>query len=715
MVLAALFSFSATAATIPMGALLWDVTAPGSTGQFDIFNATGPNALPPDFPVTTSVSFSDLALTVNFSDGSTQTFGSSYFTLNPFDLLSFDGSVIPIGGASPQPVDATLTGSFSTTSLTLDGGGTATILSTFSANFGGGSTPLDDGSAAIIYATEGSTVSAPEPDVWATLAVISLSLIVFLRKNWLGTLRRLMPSMPSATTVVLILACGLFGANAFGAVKLGVSTTPSSGVAGVNSVSVLGSPFPAVGSPSNITVNFASTCGGAIAGSSTANSVVTVLGSTKRVNFVIPGTLATGTYYVSLSDSTDGFVSSNCSAVAVTHTSTTLSACLPTSSLGIYSPVSPSSPVTAIVPNGAWSSGSLGIQVVQLETGGAPPVSPVSLPTTSAVNSCAANAATNEAVCVSNNTDVWTMTATSGAGLTKFTSGATAYTGFSGGSCQNCGVAINALTNQAVIAMGLAGSPSLSGIQLMDLNTNTFGTPLPLSNEVSEDISIDPTRGLVLSPSEASVYTLVQFNASTGGFTGQFNHPISIGGEPDSAAEDCTTGIALTVGEFSNAVYLADLTQAAFTPGSPGTWTAPESVTSIIGSYAAGLSGVTVAPGTAHLATVTGEFGGSSFSVVQLPSTSGSGVPHIADYAYVPCIVGFTAGLDPHTVSAYTSPNDGKAYTVFASYPPPDTLAVVDMAAVLARPRQADGHTIVGTSGSCLAAGDGYVRFVSTH
>jgi hypothetical protein len=214
------------------------------------------------------------------------------------------------------------------------------------------------------------------------------------------------------------------------------------------------------------------------------------------------------------------------------------------------------------------------------------------------------------------------------------------------------------------------------------------------------------------------IYDIVGINSSTGAVLGEFGSPTGMSGEPDSAAEDCATGIALTVGEFSNQVYLADLTQATFVAGSPGSWSGPHSITTIIGSYAAGLSGVTVAPGSGHLATVTGEFGGSSFAVLQLPATSGTGTPAIVDYAYVQCLTGFTAGFDPHTVSAYTSPNDGKAYTVFANWQttPPATLFVVDMAGVLGRPRMADGHTVIGDAGgACLNVGDGIVRSVATH
>ncbi len=53
-----------------------------------------------------------------------------------------------------------------------------------------------------------------------------------------------------------------------------------------------------------------------------------------------------------------------------------------------------------------------------------------------------------------------------------------------------------------------------------------------------------------------------------------------------------------------------------------------------------------------------------------LPSTSGSGTPTLADYAYVSAMPntpdgnGFEAGFDPHTVTAYTSPNTNKSYAV---------------------------------------------------
>jgi hypothetical protein len=167
----------------------------------------------------------------------------------------------------------------------------------------------------------------------------------------------------------------------------------------------------------------------------------------------------------------------------------------------------------------------------------------------------------------------------------------------------------------------------------------------------------------------------------------------------DSAAEDCTTGIALASNEFSNALYIADLTQATFSAGSPGSWTAgmaqrfvtiPEFPTNI-----AGITGMAVAPGS-HLAIIAGEDGENAIGVLRLTpggsepvnctSTFPNGACAIADYAVASLGNAWSQGRDPHTVTAYISPNDGQAYALLANFPP-TSLAVVDMQALLAAPR----------------------------
>jgi hypothetical protein len=331
---------------------------------------------------------------------------------------------------------------------------------------------------------------------------------------------------------------------------------------------------------------------------------------------------------------------------------------------------------------------------VPIEGGGSPSL----ISTANLVNSCSSNPATGQTVCTANNTDVYLIT---GNTLTNtLTSGATGLAGFSGGSCLNCGVAINALTNTAYIAEGSNTAPSQ--LQVLNLTTNTFQTPFPTTVELSENISVDPTRSYVLSPDEQANYALYQLSTSGAVLKEFTSRPFdpNVGGEPDSAAEDCTTGIALSSLEFTSAIFLSDLTQITFPTTS--TWTAPHSTPDLSPlSFAAGTSGISVAPGGSHLGIVTGEFGGNTFAALQLPATSGTGTPTLVDYVggtlpATPDGFGFSAGYDPHTVTAYTSPNNGKSYGVIADWARgvPSYLAIIDLKAILAAPRTAGTHQV---------------------
>jgi hypothetical protein len=367
-------------------------------------------------------------------------------------------------------------------------------------------------------------------------------------------------------------------------------------------------------------------------------------------------------------------------------------ACLPSSSLSV---LVQSTNATAYVPVGNWGGGSTGVTVVPIETSagigtGGPPTS-VTTPNT--VNSCSSNSATGQTVCVANNTDTYLITAST---LSKtLTSGATSFQSFSGGSCQNCGVVIDSSTNKALVEIGLSsGGPG--GFQFLDLGaTPAFETPIPAGASTSEDVSIDPNLKLVLSPNEQGNYQILK----TGGATPQlFNNNVSGLPEFDSAGEDCTTGIALATIEFTGDLYIADLKQAVFTPGSPGTWSdAASQIQNFpeFGGFSAGTCGIAVAPGT-HLGIVTGEFGGNVEGVIQLPATSGSGTPAVVDWVSftvpnTPDAVTWSEGFDPHTVTAYVSPNTHKALAVLANADN-TFLAVVDLQGLLSAPRT--GHVV---------------------
>jgi hypothetical protein len=295
-----------------------------------------------------------------------------------------------------------------------------------------------------------------------------------------------------------------------------------------------------------------------------------------------------------------------------------------------------------------------------------------------------------------------------------------------------------AVTNTAAIAIGLSSSPSLDALQFLNLANNALSAPVVAPFRLSEDIVWDPTRNLILSPAEGGSYNLFDTSALPASISAgqtvsapEYTNPTS--GELDAAAEDCLTGIALSSNEIANShdVFIADLTQAMFTAGSPtGTWTAgsaqgfvsfPEFAGWVTSSLGGGTvigrnGGIATAPGS-HLAIVTGEFGGNQFGVLQLPATSGTGFPAVVDYAAAtlpstPDGLAWFQGYDPHTVTGYVDPSDGKAYGLMADAPPPKWLVVIDLQALLNAPRTAGTHFV---SPSYDLQANGVVKYMSAH
>ena len=601
-------SKSASAANIAAGFIAWDVNFPGNAAEFDIINQTGPNAsIAPDstFPITSELALSGLGLTVHFSNGSTMVFGPSYFTLGS-DGESFNGSPIPIGGTNPLPTSATLTGNFSPLAITLNsGGGSQSILSGFSSTVtpSSGST-LADGDLALINVTTATvTTTVPEPGTWL-LTILGGGCLAFFRRRRLAfRTGKLLKGVPCFVTVLACVWCVLV-TQSVSAANLNTWTSPDNGVAGVNDVNVVGTGFPSgTITATNVTISlYAGACGSAVTATTTAHSVRAVTGTARRFDFMIPGTLGNGIYNVAVSDTVAGDANfdtrgTSCSQINVSHANLSL-ACLPTSALAVVlSPVG-AGKVTAYVPQGDWGGGSTGVQAVDLELGS----SKTAIATPNVVNSCASNPATGQTVCTANNTDVYLITGTTL--NTKLNSGSNGFASFSGGDCNNCGVAINALRNKAVITVGLSASPTGSGVQILDLNTNTFSAPVNATQgTVSEDILIDATRNLILSPGEQGVYDIFQIQAD-GVTLKEFASVPNTDLFNDSAAEDCSTGIALTVDENSTTVFLQDLTRIAL---GTTTYTAPHSTVTLTTAYSffggsSAVGAVAVAPGTLHLA-----------------------------------------------------------------------------------------------------------------
>jgi hypothetical protein len=112
------------------------------------------------------------------------------------------------------------------------------------------------------------------------------------------------------------------------------------------------------------------------------------------------------------------------------------------------------------------------------------------------------------------------------------------------------------------------------------------------------------------------------------------------------------------------------------------------------------------------LGITEGEFGGSSFAAFQLPATSGTGTPNFVDWAgaimpNTPDGNAFSAGYDPHTITAYTSPNNGKAYGVVADWGTgvPTYVGVIDLQALMSAPRSTTDPHLVDSSVNLLTSG----------
>jgi sugar lactone lactonase YvrE len=357
--------------------------------------------------------------------------------------------------------------------------------------------------------------------------------------------------------------------------------------------------------------------------------------------------------------------------------------------------VSPSGTnVTAYIPKGNWSvTPTTGIAVVDVEGSGVvPTTNPI--PTTDIVNSCASNPVTNTTVCTANSNKVYLIPGgTATPTVTTLTSAGTGSLGFSGGTCTNCGVSMDAVNNRAVIGLALA---SAAGFQFLDLNTNIFGTPfVSPAGYISEDPLLDPVNNVLLSADESGNFEIIDTSTISPPtlLPTKFYENATGGGELDSSAEDCSTRIALAPNEDSynpSMVFFADLSQVTLTPGSPGTWTAPSVVQGVTGSVFVYPTGSAVAQGT-HTAVVTPEFGGNGVTAIQLPATSSSGTPAIGP-AWETCYInGFSMGYDPHTMTAYKSPNGGDAIAVLANGGA-TTLERVDLTMMLTLPSATTTH-----------------------
>jgi hypothetical protein len=393
------------------------------------------------------------------------------------------------------------------------------------------------------------------------------------------------------------------------------------------------------------------------------------------------------------------------------------SACVPSGAMAVDVNAS-NGQVSVYAPAGEWGSSTTGVFLVPVEAGGVigAGVTRATVATANPVNSCSANSATGRVICSANNHDAYLIDRTT---LTAFTltSAGVGTESFSGGTCTNCNAIADPVMNLGII--GIAGTPA--GYQFFDLSSGLSDgvVGVPGSGSVlSESPAIEPTKHFLLSANEDQDFQIINFSTTApGGFRYAQRSTVLAASELDGTAIDCTTDIALAADEFNNQVFVTDLTQATFTPGSGatfGTWNAPAQLQPTPGLLGITTTGLAVAP-SGHVGIMQQEFGTNNFAAFSLPATSGTGTPGLTDWvaALVPTqpdTATWSNTFDPHGLTAYTSPTTGSPMGVLLNAARTFIL-VIDINKLLAAPRTG-AHTV---QASYDLVANGVVTFVSVH
>jgi len=274
-----------------------------------------------------------------------------------------------------------------------------------------------------------------------------------------------------------------------------------------------------------------------------------------------------------------------------------------------------------------------------------------------------------------------------------FSTGASGFLSFSGGSCTICAIAYDTIDNAFLIEDPSATGGGAGQFQRVpEASPHTINETLATSDP-NENFGYDYVKNWIFNPFYNN-FKLQVLNVTTGGI---FTQTTGVSGisTPDSATVDVATHVGETPNEGGDIITLADLGTATM---SGGVLTVSTGQTTTTHTNDEGLDNdATATDSVLHLTFLAGEFGTNHLGFALLPTTSTG--TSISDWAYAtfpntPDGVTWSSAFDPHPVAAFNDPVNCPDCALSINQQT-TWLAVIDLNKLKAAPRKSgDVHTI---------------------
>lgn len=300
---------------------------------------------------------------------------------------------------------------------------------------------------------------------------------------------------------------------------------------------------------------------------------------------------------------------------------------------------------------------------VDAASGTNPVVTSIPMPTFYSPSATAADQTMLQVVAISDTSpDVQIIDASQDKLIATLASPVTQSATFSAGFnlCMICGVSIDPTSNTAIL-------DTAQGLLLLNLTTQQFSAFIP-GSAAGENFGYNPNTLIVLNPTYyQNVPAGLQAISLSNDAVSTYSMPLN--SNPDSAAVDLNTNIAVIPDEYTGNQFLINMAVASF---SSGAFSAPDTVyntsfTNCITSQAANEWTMVSIESSTHILFLGTEFGECA-AVEPLPTapvSSAPSSPTTFNWGHMPSApdgLGWSNGTDPHGIGVFTSVVNGKAY-----------------------------------------------------